>query len=252
MPEFQCALNRLPVELIHSVFSYFSADEILHSFGNISEYVDEILSMYSNYSWQCQSIRRSDFDSIIRCIRPEQIVSLTLCDDEDTPGQSELFLSHFHLEQFIHLRILKLIHLEHHSLNTILSNLHQLHQLRSLILTLNSTRSHRPIRINHVCCNLMNIHSSVFSRLKRLDLNVDDSVAWVPWSYLQHLNIQRCTLKECETILREAGQLKSFVVCLDVNRANFQVVVPMNQLRRLNLIIQSEFFRDLDRQKIFH
>ena len=238
MTELQCALDRLPVELVQSVLSYFSADEILHTFENVSEYFDGILCVYSKYSWQFQSIRRSDFDWIIRRIRPEQTISLTLCDDEDTPGQSELFLSHFCLEQFTHLQTLKLIQIEHHSLNVILSDLHKLHQLRSLILSGNSTR----YRIRY---NLMNIHSSVFSRLKRLDLNMNDSVAWMPWSHLRHLKIQHCRMNECETILREAVHLKSLQVCLDVNWSNFQLTVLTNQLKRLNLIIQSEFLGDL-------
>ena len=55
----RCSLDRLPVELVHIVFTYFN----------------RIFYAYSNFHWH---------------LRSEQVVSLTLSDDEDAPGQSEL------------------------------------------------------------------------------------------------------------------------------------------------------------------
>ncbi|CAF1456233.1 unnamed protein product [Adineta steineri] len=57
-----------------------------------------------------KSILKSQFDLICKYIRPEQIVTLILSDDIDTPYQFELFLSIYNIERdFSHLRSLVLL-----------------------------------------------------------------------------------------------------------------------------------------------
>ena len=62
----------------------------------------------------------------------EQVVSLTLCDDEHTAGQSQLFFSHFHINQFTQLESLTLIKMEPEVLKFIFLHLWKLFRLRSL------------------------------------------------------------------------------------------------------------------------
>ncbi len=50
---------------------------------------------YAAYRMDFKSIRRADFNFVCRRIRPEQVISLILSDDNDTLGQTELFLVSF-------------------------------------------------------------------------------------------------------------------------------------------------------------
>ncbi|CAF1117819.1 unnamed protein product [Rotaria sordida] len=88
------------------------AHEILFTFSYISDYVNEVLLSYLDYRLDFKSIQKSDFDLVCHRIRPDQVVSLTISDDIDTPGQSELFLSHFQIEQFTRLQSFTLIQIE--------------------------------------------------------------------------------------------------------------------------------------------
>ncbi|CAF3325910.1 unnamed protein product [Rotaria socialis] len=52
---------------------------------------------------------RSDLCSMARIIDPKNIISVTLSDEIQTPGQIRLFLTHFQIDQFIRLRSLTLV-----------------------------------------------------------------------------------------------------------------------------------------------
>lgn len=239
----QCVLDRLPVELVHILLTYFTTQDILHTFVNVSDYLNEVLCSYSKYSWQFQSIRRSDFDLIVDHLRPEQVVSLTLSDDKDTPGQSQIFLSHFHLEQFTKLRTLRLIEIENPWFDLILVNLPKLPRLSSLIVNQNSTHHYS-----------QTIHLNVFSHFNRLELNINVNFTSLLWPNLRHLKIATCTIHQCNIILRYTPQLISFQACINAQWSNFQNNFPMNQLIRLNLTIQSKYnIRDFSiEDQIFH
>jgi hypothetical protein len=126
-----CVCDRLPAELLHTLFNYFSASELLFTFHNVSDYVDVTLQSYPAYQLDFQSISKSHFRRICRHVQLEQVISLVLSDGDDTPGLSEVFFSRFRIEQFIRLRSLTLIAIEFNSLESIFANLSQLHELRS-------------------------------------------------------------------------------------------------------------------------
>jgi hypothetical protein len=81
----------LPIELLHMVFTYFLAHEILDTFSDISDYVNASLLSYLAYRLDLQSIHKSHFDLVCRRICPEQVVFLKLSDDDNTPGLSHNF-----------------------------------------------------------------------------------------------------------------------------------------------------------------
>jgi hypothetical protein len=95
----------LPVELLHTTFIYLWGQDIFYSFFGISPYLDSVIQSYHRFHLNLKSIRKSQFDLIWHHIRPEQIITLILSDDIDTPCQSQLFLSIFNIERdFAHLR----------------------------------------------------------------------------------------------------------------------------------------------------
>jgi hypothetical protein len=68
------SLDQFPTEIFYIIFEYLWAHEILFSFHNISVHLNNILSNYNGYLINFESIRKSHFDLIGRCIRPEQVI----------------------------------------------------------------------------------------------------------------------------------------------------------------------------------
>jgi hypothetical protein len=122
-----CFLDRLPAELLHKLFDYFVAHEILFAFSGVSDYVDSTLCTYSAYRLDFRSIGKAHFDWVCRHIRAEQVISLILSDADDTPVLSQFFFSRFCIEQFTQLRSLVLIEIELDTVKLIFSNLHKLY-----------------------------------------------------------------------------------------------------------------------------
>ncbi|CAF4693444.1 unnamed protein product, partial [Rotaria magnacalcarata] len=137
----QRLLDELPIEILHILFSYLLAHEIFYSFLNINSYLDAAIVSYPNYQLNFQSISKYYFDLVCQHISPKRVIAITLSDDNDTCGQSEIFLSRFQIDQFVKLRSLTLIRIELKSLKYINLHLHKLDQLVSLTcdLTLNDS-----------------------------------------------------------------------------------------------------------------
>ncbi|CAF1076733.1 unnamed protein product [Adineta steineri] len=117
-----CFFDRLPAEILHDLFAYFWSHEIIFTFSNISDHVDAVLLAYNTYQLNFRSIQKDHFDLICKRIRSEQIISLVLSDENDTPAQSELFFSRLQIEQFTQLQTLTLINIEGESLKWIFPN----------------------------------------------------------------------------------------------------------------------------------
>ena len=130
-----CLLDLFPVELLRMIFEYLWAHDIFYSFFNISDYIDSILLSYDQYALNFQSILKNQFDVVCQHVQPDQVISLTLSDSDDTPGQSQLFMSFFSLNQFTRLRTLKLVEIDDESQSLFL-DLHKLESLVSLELEL--------------------------------------------------------------------------------------------------------------------
>ena len=88
-------LDHFPVELIFNIFTYLNTAEILHSFYSFSRYLRKCIRTYDGYKVNLKSISKRQFDQIFQTIRPDQILTLTLSDDEETPGQMSFFFTLF-------------------------------------------------------------------------------------------------------------------------------------------------------------
>ena len=239
MPNY-CLFDRLPVELLHTLFEYFLAHEILLIFADVSNHVDAVLQSYSAYLFNLKSIQKAHFDLLCHHIRSKQIISLTLSDDDDTPGQSELFFSRFQIEKFTQLRSLTLIHIEFDSLKLIFSNLDNLDQLCSFSFDDESIRHPYTARIKPAPCCLTNFITSRLPQLNRLHLNSSNFLTSLLFPHLRHLKLETCSSYELKTVLQHASQLKSLSVCLDLHGSNFKHILPSNPLTQLSLEIKSK------------
>jgi hypothetical protein len=244
-----CLLDLLPVEILHILFTYFLAHETLSTFFDVSDYINSVLVAYPYWQLNFKSIRRHHFDLVCRHVRSENVISLTLSDDNDTPGQSELFLSRFQIEQFIHLRSLTLFMIEFESLESIFFKLDQLKQISSFSFNADSvthkysTRSHDYSsefkRVNSI---ILDTYTRVLPHLNRLELSHAFGLVGIPLSQLCHLKITECCHDELNRIIEYSPHLVSLDVCLELENPNMTISLIPSQLTRLRLIIQSEYF----------
>jgi hypothetical protein len=236
-----CLFDQLPVELLHAIFHYFSASELLFTFHNVNDYINATLESYTNYQLNFKSISMFHFRRICRHVRPEQVVSLTLSDANDTSGQSELFFSYFQIEQFIRLQSLTLVEIEFNSLKCIFTNLHKLRQLRAFSFDDQSIRYQYSPQDKPVPSYPIDVNKSVLSQLNCLHLNNDAMLRFIPFPHLRNLNLRQCRIDELNTIFQHTPQLKSLSVSLNFNGSKLELVFPPNQLTQLNLQIRSKY-----------
>jgi len=92
-----------------------------------------LYSTTSNYKLFCErfildlkSISKSDFHHVCHILCPENAISLILSNDDETPGQIELFFSCIDIHQFIRLRSIAVFLTDDDNLDRILSFWYQL------------------------------------------------------------------------------------------------------------------------------
>jgi len=244
-----CWLDVLPVELVYTLFTYFSAHEILLVFSDVSDYINNVLNVYPAYQLDLKSIRKSDFDLIRHRILPEQVIALTLSDDNNTYVQSNLFLSYFQIEQFTRLRSLTLIQIEIKSLKSIFSHLHTLTELRSLSFNIETIRHTFPAwngdysnESNRLKSFISTIYTRVLPQLNRICLNNSNDLISIPLPHLRQLKLAKISFDDLKIIFQNSPQLKSLDICVDMDMLNTPLMLPpSNQLIRLNLEIESKY-----------
>jgi hypothetical protein len=152
-----------------------------------------------------ESIRKSHFDLICRYIRPEQVISLILSDNNDTPNQSQLFRSFFSIEQFIRLRTLKFIELDDDG-ESFLLDLYKVKHLVSLEI---NVQIDLPLILSSPSLErlIINIPSG-------MHFDIDPSVAMIRFSQLRQLSLSNCSCTLLQQIFCEAIRLTSLKVFL--------------------------------------
>jgi len=245
-----CLLDVFPVELIHHLLNYFSAYEIFYTFTNVSSYIDNVLLVYSNYCVNFKSVTKKEFEFVCQRIIPDQVISLTLSDNELTPGQVELFLSRFQINQFIRLRSLTLIDVGPDFWEAIVTKLIDLKNLRSFFYDSSSKTDAWISRISYDNVNvldkrLFNSYSSVLPQLNRLKLAHGDFLASVQFPYLRHLIIKECKPDIIKHICCVAPQLKSLETEFRYDELDTELSFPFSQLNRLILRIGGKKLTEL-------
>jgi len=108
-------LESLANEMLLELFEFFDTVDLLHAFHGLNSRFDTLLFVhFRHFHLDFRSVSKNDFDLVCRQYLPsidDRIVSLCLSDDDDTPQQTDLFLSQsLHFLQFIHLRSVSLYH----------------------------------------------------------------------------------------------------------------------------------------------
>ncbi|CAF1459514.1 unnamed protein product [Adineta steineri] len=106
--------EELPNEIIYEIFDYLSAIDLLRCLFNLNSRFNKLLDQQLNKShFDFRRISKVNFDYICEkyiSSLVDQITSIHLSDDNDTPTQIKLFHTHdnFKLRQFIHLKSISL------------------------------------------------------------------------------------------------------------------------------------------------
>ncbi|CAF4280501.1 unnamed protein product [Rotaria sp. Silwood2] len=201
----QILFDQLPVELVHSIFNYLLGNDIFYALFNLSPYLDFIIVNYDRYCLNFNSCHKSQFDFVCCHIRPDQVVSLTLSDANDTPDQSKLFFSYFKdIEHFVRLRSLRILQIDTNSLKSLCIGLSQLKLLSSLEFTV----------VHSVSEQFNNAIVQLFPQLNRLVLYdarhlTATTTTPQPFSRLRHLTLGECWFVHLQRISHLAPNLTS-------------------------------------------
>lgn len=237
-----CLLDTLPVELVHHLLKYFSAYEIFNTFSNVSSYIDNVLLTYSNYCVNFKSVAKKEFDFVCQRIIPDQVIQLTLSDDECTPGQVELFLSRFQINQFTNLRSLTLVEVGSDFWESIITKLIDLKNLRSFFYDSSNRTDTCVNKLSYddivvLDKQLFNSYSPILPQLNRLKLSHGDFFSSVQFPYLRHLILKDCKIDILKHICSAAPQLKSLQIELKYYQSCTEFCFLFDQLNRLVLRI---------------
>jgi hypothetical protein len=202
----------LPAEVFDKILNHLNTLEIFHSLYNVCRRVNAFLISYNRYELDFSSISRSDFDLVCNIIRPKNIISLILSDDNQTPGQIGLFLSLTRSQEFNRLRSLTLLQIEASHLIVFLQHF-SVHNLISL-----TVKWRVGSRFHSNATQILTLLSSTISQpnLRYLDLSLwiyeIKNLSWPTGCTLQYLRIDGCSFSEYCLILRHSPHLKKFLL----------------------------------------
>lgn len=201
------SLSTLPVELLYRLLDYLDIETILLSFRYVSKRFYIIASNSNHYNLDFRSISKNHFDSICRRICPEKIISITLSDDELTPGQIGLFFSLFQITDFPRLRSLTLRQIDSNILHAILQDLLQC-SLTSFSFYSKGKRSKSTFSLLSTLITQSNLQTLSMNthahHIEKIFLSIE--------TQLVHLTIGILTFEEYQTILHCCSYLQVFIL----------------------------------------
>ncbi|CAF1114779.1 unnamed protein product [Rotaria sordida] len=222
-----CVFEFFPVELMHGIFHYLSAHEIFYAFDQLSARIDRVLVGYDRYSITLTSMLKYQFDLMCRLIQPEQVISITIAENDDTPDQSKLFFSKFDIQQFINLRSFGIISSDQ-SIFLQLNLLCQFNNFQSLTL---------PNISQAYWCLFGSRVETTLPRLRKLITNQYPLTE--PLNNLRYLTVTHYYCHNLKYLLCQMTKLRSLNITISLNiSTDWSKRIPvMNHLRRLTFCI---------------
>ena len=216
-----------PVELVHRIFRYLWADEILPGFADQSDYIDSVLQAYNCYAICLRPMSKNRFEQMCRRIQPKQVLSLAFMNEDETPEQSTMFFSRFDMREFVNLRSFAIVSADQSPIRQ-LDFLSQFRMIKSIVIP--DTSDFDWIFLgSHIQNSLPD--------LKRLDIS--GTFLTKPLKNLQHLRIPHCYCYRLEYILPLVPNLRSLDITVSFDTFPFwsKKIPAMNYLRQFLLRI---------------
>ena len=205
------SLETLPVELLHRIFDQIDAQTLLLAVQYVCKRLNSIVRTYNRYKFNFQSISKSTFHQLCRGVHSNDIISLILSDDNQTSGQTALFLSLQSVETYTRLQSITLLFVDEPYLKIILEHLSRSCLLTSLTIQSDSNDDFKSELIRSI--------SSIVGKtcFRRLDLTASDStIDTLPWPVncsVRHVRFSTSIpfTKFC-TILRSSSDLHTMIL----------------------------------------
>lgn len=234
-------LDLFPVELVQNIFRYLWAHEILEGFSNQSEYVDVILENYDRYAICLCPMLKNQFDQICRRIKPKQVLSLAIMEDDNTPDQSTLFLSHFDIRKFVNVRSFAYVSSDQ-SLSRYLDLLWQVNRFQSLVIPCVSLEYEYILGENT---------EMILLQLKRIAAN--HHALTKPMKNLRHLRVSHFYCYRFKDVLTLMPNLLSLNITMSLNIFPFWLkdIPKMDHLREFIVRIHCKIMIDIFSKFVF-
>ncbi|CAF4140785.1 unnamed protein product, partial [Adineta steineri] len=102
-------MENFPVEILYRIFDNLDSETILLSIRPVCRLFRAVVNTYNRYIYNFESISKSNFYLQCRLIRPENVISLILSNNEQIPDQISLFMSSVRLRQMTRLQSITFI-----------------------------------------------------------------------------------------------------------------------------------------------
>ncbi|CAF1068506.1 unnamed protein product [Rotaria sp. Silwood1] len=204
------SIETLPVEICHHIFDNLDVKTILYSIRPVSRLFLSIVNTYNRYVLDLNLISKSNFYLFCRLIHPQNIISLTLSNNERTSDQIDLFISLVHLRQFTRLRSLTLLDIDESQLNFILKRIN-LNLLHSFSLNIRQYA-------NKLIATTLALLSSTMAQtaLRKLEFVTWDRMPKISWpinSITEYLTTNnRINIDDLYTILQCSPHLNTLIM----------------------------------------
>ncbi|CAF1138901.1 unnamed protein product [Rotaria magnacalcarata] len=233
-------LESLPNEIILILFEYFSLFELFQYFRGLNSLFNNLLFQeFNKFQLDLRSLSKTKFDQICQQYAPSilnQIVSIHLSNDYDTPQEIQLLLSQdYQLRQFIHLESLSIINLQSKQiLGEIMNECSHLPHLTHLTIqcTIEMSENDKQHLFNQVCS---------LPKLKSIHLNINStrnsSHSTIISKSLKYLNIEHniYSLSRFADLCRNTPNLRHLSAWFVVEYNEFQILKPIYSITRLNI-----------------
>ncbi|CAF3874115.1 unnamed protein product [Rotaria sp. Silwood1] len=240
-------LESLANELLLYLFEYLDGIHLLRTFYNLnSRFNHLLLNHFRAYRFDFRSISKYEFDIICRNYLPsiiDQIISLTISDDDETPNLSEIFLSYnFTLDKFTHLQSLTLYSIQSFDqLNQIIFQCCQLPYLTHLYMI----DGYNDNKKNDIQLLINNIWS--LPKLHYFYINYNSSSKiWLNKISIISLSIEKifienipCTLQDLSHLFKYTPSLRYLNTTIHFNLEDEQISIVTSSITSLKLTFES-------------
>lgn len=227
-------LNTLPVEILHRIFDNLDIQTIFLSIRYVCKDLYLTTNSYNRYNFNFKSISKPSFQFICGFIPFENVIQLTLSDDDKTRGEIKLFLSLYNIEQFTRLEALTLLYIDDiyfkPFLNYILTS-----SVKSLSISIPTIHVRRDKNLSNLLRSALT-HRTIRNLYLNIGLNDWNDIQWPMNRTLRYLRIvNSITLKHFSLILQYSPNLEALVlkeISTDQNEESISSL-PFKQLRLL-------------------
>ncbi|CAF2054179.1 unnamed protein product [Rotaria magnacalcarata] len=240
-------LESLANELLLYLFEFFDGIQLLRAFHDLNSRFNHLLyNHYRVYRIDFRSISKYQFDDLCQYCLPsitDQIISLTISDDDETPNLPAIFLSYnFTLDKFTRLQSLSLYSIQ--SFAQLSQLIYQCHQLPHLT-RLRMIDGYNDDRNNDIQFLINTIWS--LPKLQHFYLNYhSSSKTWLSKISTMSLSIEKlsieniaCTLRDVSHLFKYTPSLQHLSTYIHFNLEDEQIPIVTSSIRSLKLTFES-------------